>query len=389
MIENKKYNRYKELKNKLFFFDYKDYPLDLVLGSYLARMVWQPSIRLFVSYFLFNVKDFPNLNSGDTILTYSTKRNDYYELMSRFFPNIIPQYVRIESTGNGKVNNLFESIRATFRATVFLRNVKCKINDKIILVLGVSLAFKVIDEIEKKDIKCKRYIAFNSSYLIESFLSYYFRKRKIQTYSLQHGIYFDYINEKPIDVINYENVCANEIIMWGEYSKREVENIIPSSSRCKVYGYPVEDIPERMVSKAILVLLPRKIYLKECVELIEYLKKFDEEYIVRSHPSIISNMQEMELYKNNISIDNNSSLKETLLKYRYRAVIGFNSTALFEASLYKQKVLLFKTDNQEFRNPGFKEIDINSSLSECVCDIGDKVGSEYFFKKIEASNKLC
>ena len=132
------------------------------------------------------------------------------------------------------------------------------------MILALSIAFKIIDELEKQDIQCEKYIAFNSSYLVESFLTYYFRNRGIKTYSLQHGMYFNYINDTPYDVINFENVCADKLLVWGEYSKKEITPLMPKSSDCAVFGYPDSKFPvisSQVSSDKILVLLPRDIYL--------------------------------------------------------------------------------------------------------------------------------
>lgn len=386
-MENTKFKQYKKLKSFLEGKCYRDYPLHLVLGSYLGMMTWKPTRKLFTNYIFLNVKKLQDLESDDIVLTYSTERSDYQLLMSKFAPNVGPQYVRIDNTKKEQINGLLMTISSLLRAVVFLRKVKCSLQDKVVLTCGISVAFKIIDEIEKMDIRCEKYVAFNSSYLIESFLSYYFRKRRIKTYSLQHGLYFNYINEIPFDVMNYENVCANELLLWGEYSKKEVERFMPSSSRCKVYGYPVEAIPLRKSSDIILVLLPRDIYLRESIQLLEYLNKFSESYIIRAHPSILSNIEKMNLY-NNISIDRNKTLKETLYANKYKVVIGFNSTSLFEASLYEQDILLFKTKNQEFKNPGFEEISVDADLYECINNIKPHIDNRYFFKEMEKLDEL-
>lgn len=379
MTENRKFHRYKKLKKLIETLKYKEYPLHLVLGSYLAMMVWKPSKQLFLNYLLLNFKQLPNIKSDSVIITYSTERDDYIELISQFSPNITPQYVRINNTRKEKILGSVDAIFSIIKSIIFLREVECNLKDRLILICALSIAFRAIDNLERINIYCDKYIAFNSSYLFESFLSFYFRKRGIKTYSFQHGMYFNYINEIPFDIINYENVCANELLVWGEYTKEQVSAFLPEGTSCMVYGYPFNTSPNRESQNTILVLLPRDTYLKESLQLLDYLNNFNENYLIRAHPSIINTVVNLSIIKENIAVDKNKTLKETLRQYNYKAVIGFNSTSIFEACLYNQNILLFKTNNQEFENPGFKEISINSDLNTSIDNI-NSTEHTYFFK---------
>jgi hypothetical protein len=380
---NSKYKKYKKIKSLLKSKAYKGYPLHLVLGSYIGMLIWKPTKLLYLRYFLLNPSSLINIESNKVLLTYSTKRSDYIELMRGYFENEAPQYVRIENSKLDIILGFPSSVYSFFKAVLFLKSVKCKTSDKVLLLCVVSIALKVISQLEKKELNCDKYIAFNSSYLIEAFLSFYFRNKGIPTYSLQHGIYFNYVNTIPFDIMNYENVCADKLLVWGEYSKEQVEPFLPNTSEAVVYGYPYETSSFKNKSESILVLLPRDIYLSESLQLLTYLKRYKKNYVIRPHPSIKLSVSEHIEVSSNISLDTNNTLRETLMSTQFEAVIGFNSTSIFEASLYKQNVLLFKTDNQEFDNPGFKEFNISSDLYFKLDSFEQNICSNYFFKEVK------
>jgi hypothetical protein len=77
-----------------------------------------------------------------------------------------------------------------------------------------------------------------------------------------------------------------------------------------------------------------------------------------------------------------------LCSYQYKVVIGFNSTSIFEAILYEQKVLLFKTNSQEFDSSGFSEISVNSDLDECIENVNNSINSRYYFEDLGKLNEL-
>lgn len=380
-MKNKKFNEYKKLKGILEGYYYKGYPLHLVLGSYLGIMTWKPTLKQFISYILLNAKKLKIFSSGKNIYTYSTEREDYLELIRAYFPNAQPQNVRIDNGVKDRIQGFFFSILVLFRSFVFTIGIRCALKEKIKLIIALSIAFKIIDELEKFEIECEKYIALNSSYLVESFISYYFRKRGVKTYSLQHGMYFNYINDIPFDVINFENVCAEKLLVWGPFSLKEIESVVPESSKCVLFGYPDSRYPTKIPEKSvdeILVLLPRDIYLEDVKVLLLYLKNYPFKYIVRPHPSIYESVSNIIFKNGRFSLDTNPTMSSTLSMCLYTAVITFNSTAVFEASLYKQNVYIFKSSNSEFLNPGFNEFSIYDDLA-LVLNNNKSLTSDEFF----------
>lgn len=360
-----KYNCYMKIKSDLKGLYYKGYPLDFVLGSYIAMMVWKPSYKIFRSYIFFNASRIPDIESRKVIYTLSTKRDDYLGLYSGYFKDLDYQYVRVRNRKVDFFLTFFSSIYFLIKAFFYVGKNGSGFLDKFYLSISVSLAYKIINELERRDIKCKKYVAFNSSYLIESFLSFYFRNRGVDTYSLQHGMYCQYSRDKELDVINYENICAAEFLAWGQYTKEQIEPMAPSHTKISVFGYPKPTVnPDRIQDERILVLLPRDIYWADSKRLMKFLVGKEQTYLIRSHPSIKNKTSVFS--SENIFFDENETLSKTMRESKFKAVISFNSTAIFEAYLFEQNVIFFNSQSKEFENPGFQEISLKSNLKKCL-----------------------
>ncbi|GAB1620093.1 hypothetical protein AAOGI_01430 [Agarivorans albus] len=354
-------NLYKFLKKKLKNTAYKGYPLDKVCGSFIAKIVWDFSYREIIFNLLFNPETIPKLKSNAVLCTYSTERKDYHELMKSFFPDLTWDYVRPRGLGKAEFfhSKVFSGWATALYLIAKLEKKDLGFRQLLILFSIVVLAIKIVKRIEKYDLSCEQYICFNSSYLLESFFCYYFRIRGVPTLSLQHGMYFSYNNTVPLDVINYENVCSDELLCWGEYSKQQIASLVPSDVNLTVAGYPYSSYTECKLNKDFyLVVLPRKIYLEQSIALVEMLLSLKIKLIVRPHPSIKSEI-ESEFSDKGILFGGENSLKEDLKEFSYLGVIGFNTTALFEALLYDQVVYCFDEANSEFENPGFGVFDGN------------------------------
>mgnify|MGYP003634929459 FL=1 len=236
-MKGKKFLHYKSMKKSLEGIVLNDYPLDMVLGSYLATYVWSHWARkpIFILGLLVFRPKIPLLNykSNKKLITHSSPRADYLKLLERYINRDECDVVFLEKEKNltrfslSSLISLFRII-ANNRFLIF----------RPVLFAHVIFAVSVIKRLEKISIEAGEYVAFNSSYRIESFLSYYFRKRGVKTQSLQHGMYFEYLNDPPVDVINYENVCAETLLAWGEYTKEQVGKYLPRGVGVEVYGYP-------------------------------------------------------------------------------------------------------------------------------------------------------
>lgn len=383
------FERYQLLKKQLSGLSYNGYPLDRVCGSYLGMLIWKSSFILWIRYLFFNPKGIPVVDSQRIILTYSTKRKDYKQLMEAYFPRIEQQYVRIINTKWQVLSSIGVTIKSVFSSMMLLGRPKNNLTDYFMRLIVVSVAIKIIDEIESRDeIKTQKYVAFNSSYLFESFLSFYFRKRGIDTYSLQHGMYFKYQPTcTPFDVINYENVCAKSLLVWGEYTKRQIEDEVPKDVSLNVVGNPLLTLKywPKNGSDKIYVMLPRDTYWNESLQLLNILKKMKHyEFVVRPHPSVKDKASKFCSNTDRFDLDFNSNPNELLSSYQYKAVISFNSTSVFTALSYGQNLLYYE-NSSEMACDMFTTFSNKNELKIRLVNLVAKLDASYFYSQFGKS----
>lgn len=389
MPVNSNYNQYKQLKNALVGLEYKGYPLDRVLGSYLATFTWRTGlsklkylIRLFFkkNYIRLPENTLPNTK----LYTYSIKRDDYLELIDAYISkqkHANTRVIEIEECWSSIVDCYSFLVKTPIAFSLARKTKTNSILEKIILFLFTLFLLKTVDFLEKEDCIIDEYFAFNSSYLYESFLSFYFRNRSIKNNSLQHGMYFKYNNQIPMDIINYENVCAENLLCWGDYSREQINSYLYSDVKPMVFGYPkkIDDVTEKKEINLFYVFLPREIYLKESLELISFLANTGNEYLIRPHPSIRELVTPVIKKYDNFKLDDSSSLVGNLQNFNYLACIGFNSTAIFEAILYGQKIMQYLSENDEFIMPDAIQLNKRSILEVSLEQLAVKQQSDYFF----------
>lgn len=345
-----KYTKYKFLKKKLIMQNKYNYPIERVMGSYLANFIWTGRIEK-IRFLIFCVI-YKHVITSDhkTLLTNPSSRRSYQTLLENYVsknflidPKIVP--IRREYRSFWNISLLL------MRTVVYFKFFK-DLNFSEMLICGFLKAIAVtnIEELEKCNFTCEKYICFNSSYLFESFLTFYFRKRQVPTLSIQHGLYYKYNNEVPFDVINYENVCADRLLCWGQYSIDQITSEIPFDVNLILDQYPykiVKNIHKSYVDH-VLVLLPRRVYLKEIKVLLKILSTSQEYFVVRPHPSVFNKIEKFVSGETNMQIDRNQELSDTLSRCQYKFCIGFNSTALLEALIYDQNIIQYISGNDEF-----------------------------------------
>ena len=348
----KKFEKYKFIKSKLRQKSIDGYPIDRVMGSYLAREIWSNKYQKIILFLYMIFLRYSFKSNSNILLTNPSKRESYKTLIKNFCiqnnynENIVTQ-IKIRPRS---ILNLFKFFFIFLRSIEFKNNIK--FSDNLLMSFFNSYARITIDELESIDLYAEKYIAFNSSYFFESFLCFYFKKRGVQTSSLQHGIYYQYENEIPFETINYENICADELICWSQFTIDQIKNIVPKDVVLIKNNYPYATESKRhknsLQINKILVLLPRIKYKKEIVNLIDILKKTNENFLVRPHPSSKRLAKSIIKGLKKFSIDVNNDLYKTLLSGQFNYCISFNTTATFEAVLFRQRVVNYVCGNDEF-----------------------------------------
>lgn len=191
-------------------------------------------------------------------------------------------------------------------------------------------------------------VSYNSANIPECFLVNMCRQRDIKTYSLQHGLYHRYRHERPIDIINYDNVTAQELLVWSDFCRNEIMEFHRELGRTPefnitVAGYinsiersaPINK-PRQSNFTRIVCLLPGKRYVQDCIALLHLLRDLptDYELTIRLHPLLADSREIREALPRNAILDTNETLAQTLAQQRYDLAVGFNTTSLFEATLF-------------------------------------------------------
>ena len=373
-------HKYKQIKQTLNGITYKDYPLDRILGSYIATYIWSHPLKK-LRFILYCIRYEYSLDQGKGLLiTILSPRKSYLSLLQ--------DYVAKKKYLGSSIKNIYHKRKGyKVLSIIFLSFLKNFFNyyDKkrgfhfniIVLILIVNAKY-LIDKLEREKYHYDNYIAFNSSYLFESFLCFYFKKRGRKTQSIQHGMYFNYLNDAPLDVINYENICADELLCWGEYSRKQIYKHVHPSVKINVSGYPrivSHETNQKKINK-ILVLLPREIYLNEIKDLLHILESINEKIIIRPHPTIIQFIEKYASKKKNVEINTETDLLGIFKKYTYKACIGFNSSSLFEAMIYRQNIIRYNSTNNEFDLAEMPSFNNKGELYKAI-DASKFINTEY------------
>lgn len=196
-------------------------------------------------------------------------------------------------------------------------------------------------------------VSFNSANIPECFLANACRQRGVRTYSLQHGLYHRYRNERPIDILNYDNVTAHTLLVWSAFCRDEISRYHDELGETPgfemtIAGYinPArrEKAPPQPDGKTrILCLLPGKRYVADCIALLETLGKLPEHYelTVRLHPLLADDWRIRHAMPPTARLDAQQTLAQTLAQQPFDLAIGFNTTSLFEALLFDVPCALY------------------------------------------------
>ena len=137
-----------------------------------------------------------------------------------------------------------------------------------------------------------------------------------------------------------------------------------------------EESLERKHNK-VLVVLPRITYLNEINNLLDILGELNEEFIIRPHPTIYKFTLSKIRNKENFLLDTNLNILSSLSSYKYKACVGFNTSCLFEACIYKQNIIQFNSSNNEFIIDGIPIFTTKEDLKELLTKKNYLTGSQY------------
>jgi hypothetical protein len=371
-MDKRHYNRYKSLIEKLSY-EYKGYNLKHLLPGYftfafddnplVARDVFK---EFYLSTQLFDLNKVLE-NELPTFITYLINRSDYHDLAiaaQKSYPD--SKVINIESLPKKKISPFSISfIRNFFTAfgIVFFRSIKESLMTKLYLVGLIIKILNYINLVEKAKVPPSvcRYICFNTAYKEESLLTLYFKKRGIETITMQHGIFCDFKLVIPFDCINLDNLIADKVLCWGQSTVDYLLTKGFNSSQLILMGNPKYknteiDYIDQSFTKC-LVLLGRQVYISSNNKLLELLKEYNQKhgnkilFYIKKHPFLMDHDHKSyaSIADNMIFIGKEHSVQEILRSELVNFSIAVNTTAYYESlALGKISLRWSESENEEF-----------------------------------------
>ncbi len=333
---------YKVNKEKITF-EYKGYKIEKIIAAdLLAAIIQSPkiTIKTFISFFRsYKIEKIAPSSVFFSMGEYGG-RKDYQEILkyvrSQCPDNVYLDFSKQISKFRLSLSNIYRSIIAVSK----LQNIS--LSNCLVLATKLTFYLNVIDELEKRTFKTKKYCAFSSCHPIEAILTLYFQKRNIETYALQHGLYFVIKKRFLIDQISYKNFISDYHFCWGEYTYEQFRNSGIEENRLLVGGYPrnvqIRKLNSDIVRSKCVLLMARRSFDTVNIKMLKLLvqtsffKKVD--FSLKLHPSLNWDDYSKIAKKNELKIiPNNVTLSELFNSSKYNWGIAVNTAAYYEAYL--------------------------------------------------------
>lgn len=381
------FDRYQKIKEDLEY-NYKNYHIEKIMSIDIVSLIFNPrsfKLREFIKIFLtLKIKINPTRKILFSIGPY--KRKDYYEILNNVKLDIESDFIDLSTL---KRSFKFSPKNVFISFVHFFKNGKgLTFNQKLSLSCVMTYTLNIIDELEKNKPpkELEKFCSFCSAHSQEAILDYYFQKYGIETYTLQHALYFIF-NNYPIHAIAYENMISNKLLCWGDYTKDEFIKYGIKEEKLVVVGYPKEINKLKLnktITKNILVLFGHIDNNKSNLELIELLKCFKQKnpefnIDLKLHPSLNHSFYESIAIKNNFSMAENKIIPELLNQNKYTYTIVYNSTSYYDS--YMNNCISLRYKNKNAHN----SVDIWDDGFSDVEDLKSKID---FFKEKNSNQKF-
>lgn len=369
-MDTRWYDGYKQILEK-FDYTYKGYNLKFLIPGYLGiDLAGDVHVRDLFKIFYRSTKSadlrLPLSSQQKGLITYLIPRSDYADLASetqKSYPD--STIFCIEDLPEAKFSPISITYCHHFWKSVFFvfsRSIGGSFKYKLLFIGYLINLFNQISLVEKvKQTKVKHYICFNSAYRDESLLTLYFKKRGIETLSMQHGIFCNFKRSIPFDIINTENMIADKLLCWGQAS---VDNLIENgfdTSRMILTGNPkYKDVKIETTDQSFsrcLVLLGRELYIETNNNLLELLRQYNSTaekkiiFYIKKHPFLSDDLHKgfASVNDNLIFIGKEHSTQEVLRSGLVDFTIAVNTTAYYESlALGKISLRWTEAENEEF-----------------------------------------
>lgn len=208
----------------------------------------------------------------------------------------------------------------------------------------------------------KKYVAMLYPLSLGALFTQYFKKKGVETIALADGIYFDYGEDAPYDAVNYDDFISDQLLFWGDYSRREYVKIGLNGESLKVGGYPkdeqLQSVKTPNTFKKCCVLLARTPFDDSNMLLLNVLKQYSNEikFSLKLHPSndvcVYSKFAENHGFA---MVDKNLTLDVCIGKEVFDFAIAVNTTAYYEALIKGLPCLRFRDDSHFLMMEGYAD----------------------------------
>jgi hypothetical protein len=314
-----------------------------------------------------------------TILSILHERKDHVEFMERIKDKISNAVIyknnNLTLQKHYKIINLYVSIINI--SLLYTLSIKEKIHLIVILTHHLNTLHLLEETFKGNNHNNVNFVAFNGPYGNDAILTEFFNKLNVNTYSIQHGIYYRYKNFIPYDIINYLFVNTQKILCWGSESIDVLAEYGVDKKKCIIAGNPKYNNykiqPFNKTFKTCIVMLGRFIYHEENLELLKLLNVIHKQteiiFFLKLHPSLeiksyLKDYQNLSKKYNFQIIDNSRSLTEVLKSDKYNFSIAYNTGAYIESYLLGKISLRFsKNENETIRGLDDKFKDYESFIN--------------------------
>jgi hypothetical protein len=366
------FEQYKSVKEK-FNYIYKSYNLKYLIPGYLNFVFagQEPPFRdVFKAFYTSTTSlDFSKALDTDcsTLVTFLINRTDYNDLAiaaAKLYPN--SKVVNLSQLPDKRmlfINPIYIKHLLLAAWLIFSRSIGNRFTGKLFYI---ALTVKILNQIywiEKIPFPStvERYICFNSAYKEESILTSYFNNHQIETITTQHGIFCDFKQVIPFDIINHENLISKKLLSWGQSTVDYMADKGMDSSRFILSGnlkYKNTEIGTiHQTFKSCLVLLGRELYIDTNNKLLEVLTEYNKQhgnsikFYIKKHPFLMDEEHKKfaNISRNMIFLGKEHSVQEVLRSDLVDFSISVNTTAYYESlALSKPCLRWTESENEVF-----------------------------------------
>jgi hypothetical protein len=345
-------------------FIYKGYPLNKIICVDIISIIYNKnnlSYKKIKKMFLTKNISFNDFNEGDIYSIGDYNRSDYMQIMKYVISRRNGELLRLSDCKKIFSINPSNIIYAAYLVIFKLKYIG--LSDRMNLFFSYTYAINLINKTESNNCdldfsSIKSYTAFCSNMIDEAFINFFLKKKGITTFTLQHGLWYIFEKNDKVDILAYENLVADYLLTWGDYTKHEFEKYGVDSASLISSGYPREYkniIPNDNIlnENNVLILLSRKLFESNNHNIIKIIQEFSSEttkkynFYFKLHPSLSHECYTTLIGGGGVVLSNDKTIAEVISEVKFSFSISYNSTSYFDSYINNCMSFRFKDCDSE------------------------------------------